>query len=89
MDEDVRTIYLFNLSKHNSGSYAKVYCICCEVVDALNNLGITNRKSKKPFKHPNALPNNPRSLEGRTFKTLGRLHKKTANMVKETTWTTE
>ena len=86
MDSDVEIIYSFFLSKHNSGSYSKVYTICCEVVDSLNELGITNRRSKKPFKYPKPERHNParHSLRGCRYSIKGRLHKKLSNMVKET-----
>jgi hypothetical protein len=83
MNEDVRTIYLFKLSKNNTGSYSKVYNICCKAVASLNELGIRNRRSKKPFKHPRREAWTGRSI-GRKYILNGKLHKKLSNMIKET-----
>jgi hypothetical protein len=84
MDECVRTIYLFKLSNRNTGSYSHVYCICCEAIDALNELNIKPRKSKKSFKYPK-MDNKEEfvGIRGRIYTASGNTHKKFSNMIKE------
>jgi hypothetical protein len=84
MNEDVRIIYLFKLSKRNTGSYSHVYCTCCEAIDSLNTLNIKPRRSKKPFKYPK-MDNRQEfvGIRGRIYTALGSIHKKFSNMIKE------